>query len=56
MKVAVFSTKPYDEGFFNDSNGEFHHDLVFFDTRLGPYTASLARGFPVRLCICKRHH
>lgn len=46
MKVAVFSTKPYDREFFLEANQEVGHELVFFEARLGPETVSLARGFP----------
>ena len=48
MKVAVFSTKPYDRQFLDATNqstgGE--HELVYFETRLEAKTASLAEGFP----------
>lgn len=44
MKVAVFSTKPYDRKFLTDANSA--HELVFFEPRLTPETAALAAGFP----------
>lgn len=47
MRVAVFSTKPYDRTFLDRAN-EAHghaHELVYLDARLTPQTASLARGF-----------
>lgn len=47
MKVAVFSTKPYDRTFLEAANQNYHHELVFFETRLGTDTARLATGFPV---------
>jgi len=35
MKVAVFSTKPYDEQFLEQANNDAHqHELVFLETRL----------------------
>lgn len=45
MKVAVFSTRPYDELYLNQVNKD-QHQLVFFETRLSPATAQLALGFP----------
>lgn len=44
MKVAFFSTKPYDRTFFNAANTG--HEFVFFEPRLTPETAPLAREFP----------
>lgn len=47
MKVAFFSTKPYDRLFFDTANQAQApaHDLVYFETRLTAQTASLAQGF-----------
>lgn len=44
MKVAVFSTKAYDERFLSAANNG-RHELVFLEPRLTPETASLASGF-----------
>lgn len=46
MKVAVFSTKPYDRTFFTAANQEAAHELVFFEPRLTNQTCPLAVGFP----------
>jgi D-lactate dehydrogenase len=46
MKVAVFSTKPYDRRFLTAANQEHKHDLTFFEPRLTPETAVLAADFP----------
>lgn len=46
MRVAVFSTKPYDRRFFEQANARHSHDLVFFEARLDADTAALAEGFP----------
>jgi D-lactate dehydrogenase len=43
MRVAVFSTKAYDERFLRHGNGGVHH-LEFFEVRLSPETARLAQG------------
>lgn len=45
MKIAVFSTKPYDRDALDRANKAHGHDLVYFESRLSPATASLARGF-----------
>ena len=42
MRVAVFSTKPYDREYLSAHAGR--HDLTFFDARLDPATAPLAAG------------
>jgi D-lactate dehydrogenase len=47
MKVAVFSSKPYDRTFLEAANLSHAHELVFFETRLTSDTAKLAAGFPV---------
>ena len=46
MKIAVFSTKPYDQKFLMEANEQFGHELSFFEPRLTPKTASLAAGYP----------
>ncbi len=43
MKVAVFSSKAYDQQFLNAANTD--HDLVFFEPRLTLVTAPLAKDF-----------
>jgi D-lactate dehydrogenase len=46
MKIAVFSTKPYDQTFLETTNtamGESHR-LTFFEPRLTAETATLAQG------------
>ncbi|WP_163268943.1 2-hydroxyacid dehydrogenase [Chelativorans alearense] len=44
MRVAVFSTKPYDRQFLSTANEGAGHDLWFLDMRLSVETAPLARG------------
>lgn len=46
MKVAVFSTKPYDRQFFEEANRTAGHELVFHESRLSSRTCRLAEGFP----------
>lgn len=44
MKVAVFSTKPFDERFLAQAARAHHHELTFLEPRLVPGTAALAAG------------
>jgi D-lactate dehydrogenase len=46
MKVAFFSTKPYDQQFFEAANAAFGHKLTFFEPRLTAETTVLAANFP----------
>lgn len=50
MRVAVFSTKSYDERFLNAANAAFEHELVFFEARLSQETSVLASGFEA-VCV-----
>ena len=44
MRVAVFSTKPYDEEFLRAANAEGGHELIFLEPRLTADTVALAEG------------
>jgi D-lactate dehydrogenase len=44
MRVAVFSTRPYDRRFLETANAGHGHELVFFEERLHCRTARLASG------------
>ena len=46
MRIAVFSTKNYERALLDELNAGHGHELVYFDTLLGPGTAFLAAGFP----------
>ena len=50
MKIAVFSTKTYDEFFFREAGRKKQHDLHFLEPRLTEQTVSLAAGFPA-ICV-----
>jgi D-lactate dehydrogenase len=50
MKVAVFSTKPYDREFFKNANAHFNHELVYLEPHLSLETVSLASGFSA-VCV-----
>ena len=47
MKVAVFSTKPYDKRFLSAAAKGTEHELAFFETHLTRDTAPLADDFDV---------
>src|SRR6188768_110937 len=42
MKIAFFSTQPYDKEYFERYNKQ--HEILFFEARLNEQTANLARG------------
>ena len=52
MRVAIFSTKPYDRAFLSVANErEGHgHELTFFEPRLTTETAVLAAGYEA-VCV-----
>jgi D-lactate dehydrogenase len=47
MRVAMFSAKSYERTLLDELNAGHRHELVYFNTLLGPNIASLAVGFPV---------
>lgn len=49
MKVAVFSTKTYDETFLNLANVGGKHSMTFFEPQLDIRTSRLGEKFP---CVC----
>jgi len=50
MRVAVFSTKPYDRQFLLAANAQVGHEFLFFEPRLNYTTASLAQSCPA-VCV-----
>ena len=50
MKVAVFSTKPYDREFLDAANESHGHEFTYLTARLTPETVALANGFPA-VCV-----
>lgn len=50
MKIAVFSTKPYDKEYFNRFSQDTNHKLVYFDVPLHADTANLTIDFEV-VCV-----
>lgn len=49
MKIAVYSTKPYDQLFLNQANDQ-GHALKFLEPRLSPETVALANGYDA-VCV-----
>ena len=50
MRIAVFSTKPYDRTYLREAAGAAHHTLEFFEPHLDRTTARLAESFPA-VCV-----
>ena len=50
MKIAVFSTKSYDQDYFERYNEAYHFDFTFFETALNTTTAKITAGFDV-VCV-----
>src|SRR5918994_1032246 len=46
MRIAMFSVQRYERLLLDEANLHHGHDVVSFDTLLGPETVSLAVGFP----------
>jgi D-lactate dehydrogenase len=44
MRIAFYSTRPYDRRFFTEANADGAHELVFFEARLDASTAATAAG------------
>lgn len=45
MRIAVFSSRPYDEAFLTRANESAGHELTFIEARLSAETRRLASGF-----------
>jgi D-lactate dehydrogenase len=46
MKLAVFDTHKFEKEAFDKLEGQFNHELTYFEPRLTAETAPLAAGFP----------
>ena len=49
MKIAFFSSKPFDPQFFDHANLEYNHEIHYVETQLNARTARLAAGSD---CVC----
>ncbi|GAB3000962.1 2-hydroxyacid dehydrogenase [Cyclobacterium sediminis] len=47
MKIAVFSTKPYDQEYFEKYSSNNEYTFAFFETALNKTTANLSAGFDI---------
>jgi D-lactate dehydrogenase len=54
MKIAVFSTKPYDQAYFEKYAGDSNHEFSFFETALNKDTANLTIDFNA-VVVVKRY-
>lgn len=50
MRIAFFDTHAYDRVSFEDVNRAFGHEITYFESRLSPETAALARGYEA-VCV-----
>lgn len=50
MRVAVFSTRPYDRRFLTEANASGAHELCFFEAQLDATTVELSTGFDA-ICV-----
>lgn len=50
MKIAVFSTKPYDREYLDKFNTDSKHELIYFEASLNNDTTNLAIGFDA-VCV-----
>lgn len=44
-KICFFDTKPYDKPFFEELKEKFDIEIEYFENKLGPKTAFMAKGF-----------
>ncbi len=51
MKIAVFSTKQYDQKFLLAANGAVEHEFNFFEEKLNSNTVFLAQGHDAICCF-----
>lgn len=47
MKIAFFDAHDFEVSIFEEANNSHKHDIQFFNTKLSPKTAALAKNFPV---------
>lgn len=55
MRIAVFSSKPYDRRFLTAANERHGDELTFLEPRLTAETVGLAAGFPA-VCVFVNDH
>ena len=55
MRIAVFDTHRHDRAALEAANAAHAHELTYFEPRLSPETAALARGFPAVCSFVNDH-
>ena len=50
MRIAFFSSQPYDEQFFNAENKKYNFHIQYFETHLGPHSVALVENFDA-VCV-----
>lgn len=50
MKIAVFSTKPYDKEYFEKFKNDYGFQLIYFEASLNQNTSNLTKDFDV-VCV-----
>jgi D-lactate dehydrogenase len=55
VRVAIFSSKPYDSLWLAKANEQHHHELCFYEAHLNGDTAALAQGFDVVCAFVNDH-
>jgi D-lactate dehydrogenase len=50
MRIAFFSTQPYDREFFDRANPDRRHELLYLEPSLSKETLRLAEGYPA-ICV-----
>lgn len=51
MKIAIFSSQPFDKKYLLQANQKYGYEIHFFEANLTPQTVNLASGFPVVSCF-----
>ncbi len=51
MKMAFFSAKPYDKVFFDLHNKQYHFDIDYFETHLGPHIVQAVQEGTEAVCV-----
>jgi D-lactate dehydrogenase len=50
MNIAVFSTKSYDQEYFDKYNTDYGHTITYFEESLNPNTTNLTKGYEA-VCV-----
>lgn len=53
MRIAFFSTKPYDRIWFEPMAKDYGYEIYFIELPFSEETVFLAKGYDARLYFCK---